>query len=295
MVGSFNIRGTHFSQSKRTWVRLEDGEIPAVKGTVSPSDVHAFTAGNRQIIRDTRDKASHDHQEETVYKDQPIDEEEVAGVIEEAYAVYLHRQKEVRVVTFRETVDVEALPLSYELATFSRVLDVYLQPCISESAGDGVSIGVGVGVGGEEVIRWAPLGLADMFNSSAAITKQEVIAVDAEGGGAVPGVCLWVKGSGEFLAVASRRPTRATLESGGVGGQSDPRSDGSTDHSLSGGKGGDVNDDVVLDVSFSGIAGPTALGGGQGMGVVEVDIPGPWDGRGRRLVFCWDYEYHGGI
>lgn len=286
MVGSFNVRGTHFSQSERTWVRLEDGEIPAVKGTVSPSDVHAFNAGNRQKNRDTCDKVSFGHQEETAKNDQPIDEEEVVCVFEEAYAVYLHRQKEVGVVGLRETVDVEVLPLSYELATFSRVLDVCLKPRTSGRAG----YGGGVGVGGEEVIRWAPLGLADMFNSSAAITKQEVIAADAAGGGAVPGVCLWVKGSGEFLAVASRRPTRATLESGDVGGQSDSTSEGSTDHGLSGAKGGDANVDAVLDVSFSRIAGPSALRGGGGMGVVEVHIPAPWDGRGRRLVFCWGYE-----
>lgn len=280
VVGSFSVRGSHFSLSKRTWVRLEDGEIPAVKGTVSPSDVHAFNTGNRPA-RDARDKTSYGHRVEPGNTEQAIDEEEAIGVFEEEYAVYLHCREEVGVVGLRDTVDLEVLPLSYELATFSRVLELFPQPSSGGCAGDG-----GSGDGGE-VIRWAPVGLADMFNSSAAVTKQEITATDAEGGGAIPGVCLWVKGSGKFLALASRQPTRTTLESGGVGGRSGAGGKGSTAHGPPGGKDGGANVDAVLDASFLPAAEPMALGRGKGMGVVEVDIPGPWDGRERRLMFSW--------
>lgn len=271
MVGSFNVRGARFSEKERTWVRLEDGEIPAVKGTVAPCDVHAFIAEKP-------------HTQSTQSEMAPARGSE--GDHEEEYAVYLHCRQEARVLGLTEAIDIEVCPLSYELATFSRVVELGQCPQRSEQR---------TGEPGEP-LRWASLGLAKMFNSSAAVTEQatsisgvegvsriELAASNQRGGAAgVPVVVLSVKGSGRFLALSSRPPTRAALGSGSVG----------ADDVVGMSEGLEEKDwepDVaVVDTSFSYLPESCASRGGRGMGLVEVVIPGPWDGQERRLLFWWD-------
>ena len=237
MVGSFNIRGCCFSAQVGTWVRLEESSVPAVKGTVAPADVHAFNVGKK-------------NSEEGKHED---------------YALFLHCRKEARVVGLRDAVEIEVLPMRYELATFSRILEL------------------GSSQAGIEPLRWAPIGLAEMLNSSAAITKQEQVIPrlpdsqdearghgqprHEEGGNVTVELELSIRGSGKFLGLASRRPCRAVLQCSVDGESAEAR----------------VTGDEV-EVSFSTLA---ESGGKHRMGVVEVDIPGPWDGRDRSLVLSW--------
>lgn len=237
MVGNFNVRGSYFNVKDKKWVRLEEGTVPAVKGTVAPADVHAFD----------------------IMKTTPEEVDEGTSVADRDYALYLHCRKEVRVVGPREAVEIEVLPLGYELATLSRILELE-SPQL-----------------GREPVLWAPIGLVDMFNSSAAVTKQEVLPPlgvlkdkivghdhpRCRKGEAIVGVELSIRGSGKFVGLASRRPIRAALES--------REDDG----------GGRRNE---LEMSFSTLPENR---GRRGMGVVEVDIPGPWGGREQRLVFDW--------
>lgn len=230
MVGNFNVKD-------RKWVRVEEGTVPAVEGTVAPADVHAF---------DIRKTAHEEFDDGTSAADGD-------------YALYLHCRKEVRAVGPREAVEIEVLPLCYELATFSRILELG-SPRL-----------------GREPLLWAPIGLVDMFNSSAAVTKQEVlpplgVSKDKvarqdhprrQKEDAIVEVELSIRGSGKFLGLASRRPIRAAL------GSSD---DDGADRSYE------------LEMSVSTLPENR---GRRGMGVVEVDIPGPWAGREQRLVFDW--------
>lgn len=348
-MGSFNIKGSCFSLSERTWVTTADGTSAnriegggggggggqeGIKGSVAPSDVHAFCRSKPQasiakalggdlLATKGRERAGGRYTE-------PGDGEEDGACC--CYAIYLHCRQEARVVHLREAVAIEVLPLGYELATFSLVTELHLTPP-NDSSSSNSSIGVqqqrqrddDAGANerqGKEkdehaqVVRWAALGLSDMFNSSAAFTAQDSNlqadlsdnasslgnlgpgGVDggggggggSSGGGLIPGVALSIKGSGKFLAVASRRPARATL------------SRGRRAHlGISGGGDGDGDGDgvgVVLEVSFTALAGgdevsiaPEKRGSIKpkgGMGLVELIIPAPWDGRERRLVFWWE-------
>ncbi|CBN77415.1 Alpha-galactosidase, family GH36 [Ectocarpus siliculosus] len=318
VVGSFNVRGASFSQSERAWVRAgRDDEARgggAVEGTVSPSDVHAF-----RITKPHADRAGGAGEMPPAPGDGVEENEDETRC---CFALYLHRRRETRVVSLLEAVAIEVLPLSYELATFSRVIGLRLPPLgIStsgeqqqgSSAADVVESRDGDRPGydaQEDTVRWAILGLSDMFNSSAAVSAQEPFQRGATtrssgvecDGGMVPGVAVYVKGSGKFLAVASRQPSRVTL--GGVGGDGAVgsagleqgvihREDGRDDSGRAGGSG----DVTVLDASFSALCAATpdgppstalSVGGGRaGLGLVEVVIPGPWDGRERQLTFWW--------
>lgn len=332
VVGSFNVRGASFSQSERTWVRVggrddEDRGGGAVEGTVSPSDVHAF-----------RGRKPHAGRAGEGGEMPPGPGHGVAEREDDTrccFALYLHRRREICVVGLLEAVAIEVLPLSYELATFSRMIDLRLPPLGSLKKGGEQQQGpfaadvVGReknrdgGCPGydeqEQVVSWAVLGLSDMFNSSAAVSGQEPFQSRATtwsngDGGMVPGVAVTVKGSGNFLAVASRQPSRVTL--GGVGGagavesagleQGVVRCEDGRDDANSGRDGGGSGDDgrrsgdvvAVLDASFSALCATTTDGpstgwsvgagkGRTGMGSVEVVIPGPWDGRERQLTFWW--------
>lgn len=237
MVGNFNVRGSCFNVKDKKWVRLEEGTIPSVMGTVAPADVHAFD----------------------IMKTPPEEVDKGTSAADGDYALYLHCCKEVRAVGPREAVEIEVLPLSYELATFSRILEL------------------GSPQVGREPLLWAPIGLVDMFNSSAAVTKQEALPPIGvlkdkiarqdhprrQKGEAIVGVELSIRGSGRFLGMASRPPIRAALES---------REDDGAGRRYE------------LEMSFSTLPENR---GGRGMGVVEVDIPGPWGGREQRLVFDW--------
>lgn len=269
VVGSFNVRGTAFDQSQRTWVRLEGSEmIPTVKGTVAPSDVHAFNA--RKISRDRQ-------------IDQKTDTMAEGASEEEEYALYLHCGEKVRLVDLREAVEIEVESLGYELATFSRLLELCPPPSISDKPQHQDK------AGNVASVRWASIGLRDMFNSSAAVTKQEPCFVDAEGvdvdGGEAQhqaaarcmfsGIRLWVKGSGKFLALASRPPACVCLRDGD-GRLEETRSLGDNMARVHGAK---------LEMSFSHLP---EWRGKEGMGTVEFDLPGPWDGKPRRLVVWWE-------
>ena len=249
-----------------------------MKGAVSPSDVHAFS-------------------EVKPWTDSPIAESTAtsAGLgpgeapQEEVYAVYLHCREEVRVVALHEAIEMDVSPLCYELATLSRVVGLARSP-----RSGALTTG-----GKNEPVRWAPLGLPDMFNSCGAVTKQVLIFPEGEGvvreegaacegGGAASGVALSVRGSGRFFAVASRRPKRATLCTGKVGVDGCTAADGGGGSKVTGGGTGGGNVVGVLEVSFSALNEAFASGGGRGLGLVEVCIPGPWDGRKRWLSFGWD-------
>lgn len=320
MVGSFNVRGASFSQSERTWVRTgRDDEARgggAVEGTVSPSDVHAFL----RTTKPQADRAGGGGEMPPAPGDGVAEnEDEISG----CFALYLHRRRETRVVGLLEAVAIEALPLSYELATFSRVIDLRLPPALGSksgeqqggsSAADVVENRDGDSPGYDErdnIVRWAVIGLSDMFNSSAAVSAQEPFQPGATSwsngvecdGGTVPGVAVNVKGSGKFLAVASRQPSRVTL--GGVRGDGAVESASLEKGVVRGKDGRDASDRddgagsgdaTVLDASFSALCatttdGPSTAwseeGGRTGMGLVEVVIPGPWNGRERQLTFWW--------
>lgn len=333
VVGSFNIQGASFSQSERTWVRHRgdghDGASPGVKGTVSPSDVHPFrlaSHGTPPPAPAAGETGQSDGGDETPQDERPPPD---------SFAVYLHCRREARVVGLHEAVEIEVLPLCYELATFSRVVLLPLSPSppgalpgpgpggISEGERPAAAVGAGAdgqGQGGaardrDRHVRWAVLGLSNMFNSSAAVTSQEVTTCasivsrraaspseeegdvapsigesdsssggngsspEGRSGGAKAGVSLTVRGSGKFLAVASKKPALVRLFRGAGEGEASGRD----------GEGGD--DAGVLEVSFSALSGDdsaTASEGGTRMGLVGVELPGPWDGRERRLVFGWD-------
>lgn len=340
VVGSFNVRGTCSD--------LSEGN--SVKGTVSPSDVHAFNhtkpPTDSSKAESTTPSGGLGHGEKTP--------------LEEVYAVYLHCRQEVRVLALHQAIEIDVPPLCCELATFSRVVelapslrsetlsttDVKKEPVPDgkkEPVTDGITGPVADGKketitdgkeepvthgkkesvadgkkepvthgnkepvtdGRKEPVRWAPLGLPDMFNSCGAVAKQELTPPEGEGvvreeavaceeGGATSGVALLVKGSGKFFAVASRRPKRATLCAGRVRSGVDgctPSDGGGGSRATGGGAGAEVGGgDVVgvLEVSFSDLPEAFASGGGCGLGVMEVSIPGPWDGRERWLSFWWD-------
>lgn len=317
VVGSFNVRGASFSQSERAWVRAgRDDEARgggAVEGTVSPSDVHAFRS-----TKPHADRAGGPGEMPPAPGDGVEENEDETRC---CFALYLHRRRETRVVGLLEAVAIEVLPLSYELATFSRVIDLCLPPLGSSKSGeqqgssaadvvesrDGDCPGYDAQ---EDTVSWAVLGLSDMFNSSAAVSAQEPFRRGATtwssgvecDGGTVPGVAVYVKGSGKFLAVASRQPSRVTL--GGVGGDGAVGSAGleqgvvpCEDGRDASGRAGGSGDVTVLDASFSALCATTPDGppstalsvgmGRAGMGLVEVVIPGPWDGRERQLTFWW--------
>lgn len=260
-------------------MRLEDVDVPAVNGNVSPADVHAFAGkppqtgtSHVEIRQKTVGKNARQHVLSNVV--------ETAGHSEQLYAVYMHCRKELRVVRFHETIPVEILPLSFELATFSRVVEL----CGLDSGDAAVSRDTGSVA---EVVHWAVIGLADMLNSSAAVTQQEVVRPSDEGdlegtkgrtsSDLSVGVALSVKGSGRFLALTNRRPNGVTLESGGVA-KGEGRVVCSIDVSFS-----------PLPVDGSGGADPSGAGADTGhMRMIEVTIPGPWDGKERRLEFVWD-------
>ncbi|CAN0114655.1 unnamed protein product [Ectocarpus sp. 12 AP-2014] len=318
VVGSFNVRGASFSQSERAWVRTgRDDEARgggAVEGTVSPSDMHAF--------RSTKPHSNRTGGAGEIPPAQGHGVDENEDETRCLFALYLHRRRETRVVSLLEAVAIEVLPLSYELATFSRVIDLRLPPLGSSKGGEqrpGSSAadvvesrdGDCAGYDAQEyTVSWAVLGLSDMFNSSAAVSAQEPFQREATtrssgaecDGGMVPGVAVCVKGSGKFLAVASRQPSRVTL--GGVGGDEtvgsaglEPGVVGCEDGRDASGRAGGSGDVTVLDASFSTLFAATpdgppstalSVGGGRaGMGLVEVVIPGPWDGRERQLTFWW--------
>lgn len=269
MVGSFNVRGTCSDLSQGS----------SVKGTVSPSDVHAFS--------DVKPWTDSSKAESTATSGGSGPGE--VSPQKEVYAVYLHCREEVRVVALHQAIEIDVSPLCYELATFSRVVGLARSP-----RSGALTTG-----GKKEPVRWAPLGLPDMFNSCGAVAKQVLIipegegvvreeAAACEGGGATPGVALSVKGSGRFFAVASRRPKRATLCTGRVGVDGCTPADGGGGSKDTGGEGGGGDVVGVLEVSFSVLSEAFASGGGRGLGLVEVCIPGPWDGRERWLSFGWD-------
>lgn len=330
MVGSFNIRGASFSQSERTWVRHHSDpsdDAPTaggVKGTVSPSDLHAFRPTKASTPAsegcaasaetETGRSAAGGGRAEESREGGDGDGDEGEELDTDSYAVYLHRRREARVVGLREAVGVEVLPLSYELATFSRIVNLRVSPSATATATATATASATAASESQEAgrrvvgaVRWAPLGLSAMFNSSAAVTAQvtadgacaprrrrplgeeeteteRVEALLQENSGV--GVSLTVKGSGTFLAVASREPASVRLYGAGGGGGGGVGFDG-----------GDGDGVVVLRASFSALScdesSTTAEGGagvGEGgtrMGLVEVDIPSPWDGRERRLVFRW--------
>lgn len=273
MVGSFNIRGASYSQEKRTWVSLEDDTVHMVKGTVSASDVHAFA----------REIPTAEEIDETAKAQGGKDEasfEAGEGRGTSMYAMYLHHKKTARVMFLKESVPIEIASLGFELATISRVLEIG-----HPRARDG---GTNVSREGSlnppnGVVLWAAIGLCDMLNSSAAISNQKVINSNISDGekGSAPAatasavvVALSVQGSGRFWALASRGPNRCSLQA------SCNEDDGNSSA-------------VALQISFKPLLEKTLIGEGEGagvsgipeMGVVEVDIPGPWDGRERRLVF----------
>lgn len=270
MVGSFNVRGTCSDLS----------EGSSVKGTVSPSDVHAFN--------DVKPR-THKSKEGSTTTPRGIGHGEAP--LEEVYAVYLHCCEEVRVLALHQAIEIDVPPLCYELATFSRVVEL-ARPQRS---------GVLTTDEKKEPVRWAPLGLPDMFNSCGAVAKQELIFPEGKGvvreeavpsaeGGAASGVVVSVKGSGKFFAVASRRPKRATLCTEIVGADPCTPADGGHGSKVTGREAGVAGSDAVgvLEVSFSDLPEVCASEGGRGLGLVEVCIPGPWDGRERWLSFWWD-------
>lgn len=268
MVGSFNVRGTCSDISERS----------SVKGTVSPSDVHAFNdvkprTRNSKVVSTTTPRGI-GHGE---------------APLEEVYAAYLHCREEVRVLALHQAIEIDVSPLCYELATFSRVVE------LAPSQRSGVLTTDEK----KEPVRWAPLGLPDMFNSCGAVAKQELIFPEGKGvvreeavpsaeGGTASGVAVSVKGSGKFFAVASRRPKRATLCAEIVGIDPCTPADGGGGSEVAGREAGVGGSDAVgvLEISFSDL--PDASGGGRGLGLVEFCIPGPWDGRERWLSFSWD-------
>lgn len=295
VLGSFNIRGATFSQAERTWVSLEGNEVPSVRGTVSPSDVHAFLKETLtkpgDIIASNMNGTTGDRQEDRRQEERAVvpRAQRLGMKAEPTYAVYLHRRREASVVRLTESLPIELDALAFELATFSRVLN--LGRTVN---GNGSPHTVHTATAGGAVL-WAAIGLSNMLNSSAAITSQELVLKrslkdEQEQSGFPVFVKLAVKGSGRFLALASRRPERVVLL------------DKTSDDNLAGHESG-----VELDVSFSALPKATARDSDSGqankkgmggmedacvdrleeMGGVEVDIPGPWDGRERLLVFAW--------
>lgn len=279
-MGSFNVRGSSFSQQERTWVSLEDGKIPAVQGVVSPSDVHAFT--KEPPGTDLEQGAEQAEQE------QESPGAGASGPPAPMYAMYLHCRKEARIVCLRESTPIEIDSLAFELATFSRVLEIRLSQAHSNGAGAGSCASGDIERDAQDgSIFWATIGLRDMLNPSAAISEQDigVKGSDRDDAGAMPRVGISVKGSGCFLALASRTPTRTTLTTcQSASGNDDQVGDSS---------------DLALEASFTPL--PRALVGGKDsagrsryerdlgdMGMVEVVIPAPWDGQERRLTFVWN-------
>lgn len=243
---------------------------------MSPSDVHAFNDVNTltdysQAIKPTTSGVRDGDDE---------------APLEEVYAVYLHCRGEVRVVAVHQAIDIDLPPLCYELATFSKVVQLARSGAKSTD-------------GGKEPVRWAPLGLPDKFNSCGAVSKQEVRIIPGNKGvlreedtacrerDGTSGVALSVKGSGKFFAVASRCPTRVTICAGRVGADGCTTDDEGVTSDVAGGEagGGDIR---VLELSFSELPELLASGGGRGLGLVEVCIPGPWGKRERWLSFWWD-------
>lgn len=279
-MGSFNVRGASFSQQERTWVSLEDGNVPAVQGVVSPSDVHAFT--KETPATDVTQRAEQAGQKEA------LSGAGARGPPEAMYAMYLHCRKEARIVFLRESTPIEIDSLGFELATFSRVLEIRRSQADSTTAAAAAAATESLDAQ-DGAVFWAAIGLCNMLNSSAAISEQEigVKGWDQDGAGSAPGVAVSVKGSGCFLALASRTPTRATLQTcqSAINSGSDDQVGDSTD--------------VALEASFmslqSALVGRKDPTGGRRekrgigeMGMVEVVIPGPWDGQERRLTFVWN-------
>lgn len=273
MVGSFNIRGASFSQEKRTWISLEDDTVPMVEGTVSPSDVHAFA-------KEIPTSEGIDEKAEAQGGEDEASFKAGEGRGTPMYAMYLHCQKTARVMCLKESIPLEIPSLGFELATISKVLEIR-HPRARDGGTDVSSEGISKPPNG--VVLWAAIGLCDMLNSSAAISNQEVIhsnTFDREEGSASAAkataviVALSVKGCGRFWALAGRAPNRCSLQASS--------------------KGDDGNSSAVaLQMSFeplsekalTGEGGETGVSSTPKMGVVEVDIPGPWDGREWRLVF----------
>ncbi|CAM9420157.1 unnamed protein product, partial [Choristocarpus tenellus] len=194
IVGTFNIRGASYSQDKRTWVALEEeGQVPSVAGVLRPHDVHAFASGGNTYASTSPQNRQCSHE-----KGGCTSESWKGGT--DTYVVYLHQAGEVHILQSLGALHQDVPHLGFELATVSRVV-------VLPSLEDGTAK---VGKHRDQV-RWAVVGLVDMFNSAAAVTAQELLIKVSQGGSTVPGVSMLVKGSGRFQGVASKAPKSVTL------------------------------------------------------------------------------------
>lgn len=274
VIGNFNVRGTAFSQEARAWVALEEGGegVPAVTGTVSPCDVNAFTTGyTEQQGRGSQLDAflrcgMVDPSAVSANRDDSLMTWTGEGAEDAHFALYLHCRGQASVVGLKEATDLKIGPLEFEIATFSAVrrLDGVLK---REGSGDG-------GDRPDEAVLWAPIGLTHMFNSSAAVVRQEVLTDgDQHGAEGVGRLAVWLKGSGRFLALSSRRPSSATIDSGR--------------QSLVAGGQHEVEGSTPLDFSFCELTEEEGSADAK-MELLDLVIPPPWDGQPRCLLFAWE-------
>lgn len=255
--------------------------MPAVKGTVSPSDIHPFTLEGRE--RAPHEEGADDGSPHLRHGGGRVSGVDLLDHGEASYALYLYVRKEARVVRLREATALQVEPLGFELATFSRIRRL-ARPWKLNGEASSESLPA-------QAVLWAPVGLVEMMNSSAALCAQEVL--DARGvepgptqGDALPGpavVCL-VKGSGRFMALANRQPARVTLEASAGNGKDEPllELEVGISRSVSGGS------EAQYGQGREGNPPAKKVGEVDGMLVIEVNLPGPWHGRERRLHLYWD-------
>ncbi|CAM9346044.1 unnamed protein product [Discosporangium mesarthrocarpum] len=316
VVGSFNVRGSSYSQGHRSWIRTEQGPTPPVGGEVGPSDVHPFAMSG------TPAKQAGVHTAATTAPGVVAAE---GGGCSDCYAVYLHERDQLHVMGLEDSLSLEVPSLGFELATVSRLVSLPWQGVGGGGPGEPGGRGDGSGVfsSAHHALQWAVVGLVRMFNSAAAVTAQEVFwfhGDESSGNPAVPAVRLAVRGSGRLLGVSTRMPKRVILTSAGLHGDNSPQSSsGSTSgvnlpfkytaipysgrkveresnplvswSSENDTQTSSLPDKIVgdCDVKASDRKHDTHDGssGKGGIGSVEVDLPWPWDGAERSVLITY--------
>ncbi|KAG5175037.1 raffinose synthase or seed imbibition protein Sip1-domain-containing protein [Tribonema minus] len=261
VLGAFNIRGSAWNQQRRAYAfnsASPDRAREEIRGSLSPRDCNVLIKQTRRPRHDHPLKTPHAHATPAVMEAAAAEAAAAAAAADEneIFAMYLHRRGKLLLLRLSDEVPIALGASQFELAAIARVTTLP----------------------GKAGVRWASVGLADMFNAGGAVLAERSSAAQ---NGAATTLSIDLKGAGRFLAHCSVRPTSVTLDGEELAFTHGPA--------------------VARPYSAAAAAAAAAArakyaeaGGGDdvappppGVPALEVEVPAGYAGTARRLQVMW--------